>query len=82
MKTFLKNVFVFTIGDSLWSINAILFPPPPSSPPSPPSSKNKGLAASIKRYSANFRKTLRYSANLLLIATLKSMKINKIYENQ
>ena len=32
--------------------------------------------------SANFRKTLRYSANLLLIATLKSMKINKINENK
>ena len=72
---FLRNDGVITIGKARWYINALFFS----------SFFSSFFSASFKftlEYSANFHKTLRYSANLLSIATLKSMKINKISENQ
>ena len=74
----MKTYFYHRPATAWWSIRAHFFSSSFSSS-SPPPLK---IFRTTLRYSANFRKTLRYSANLLLIATLKSMKINKINENQ
>ena len=70
-KRFKIISFLPSAGDSLMVYKSTFFSSSSSSssPPPPP-------PLNI------FRKTLRYSANLLFIATQKSMKINKINKNQ